>query len=107
MTLFGMLKLTSTIFLSFHHFMKPISSPQHSSVISLQEGFSICQIQSKTSLGESIVGRIKKEVDSSDKENNKGGHPSKLSPHDNQAIFEVFTLSLVFWTDSRHQHFQA
>jgi len=34
----------------------------------------------------STVGRIKKEVDS-DKENYKGGRPSKLSPHDKQAIF--------------------
>jgi len=82
-----MLKSTSTIFLSFHHHMKPISSSQQSSVISLlQEGYSLHQIQSKTGLWKSTVGRIKKEVDS-DKENYKGGHPSKLSSHDKQAIF--------------------
>jgi len=66
-----MLKSTSTIFLSFHHLIKPISSSQQSSVISLlQEGYSLHQIQSKTDLGKSTVGRIKKEVDS-DKENYK------------------------------------
>ncbi|KAF8802286.1 hypothetical protein BYT27DRAFT_7112894 [Phlegmacium glaucopus] len=71
--------------------MKSISSSQHSSVISLlQEGYSLCQIESKTGLGKSTVGRIKREVDS-DKENNKGGRPSKLSPHDKQAIFHQIT----------------
>ena len=66
--------------------MKPTSSAQHSTVISLlQEGYSLRQIQSRTGLGRSTVGRIKKEVDSN-KENNKGGHPSKLSPRDKQTI---------------------
>jgi hypothetical protein len=44
--------------------MKATSSTQHSFVISLlQEGYSVRQIQSKTGLGKSTVGRIKKEMD--------------------------------------------
>ena len=66
--------------------MKPISAIQHSSVISLlQEGYSLCQIESKTGLGKSTIGRIKKEMDE-DKENTKQGCPSKLSYRDRQAI---------------------
>jgi transposase len=49
--------------------MKATSAAQHSSVISLlQEGYSVHQIQSRTGLGKSTVGGIKKEVDE-DKEN--------------------------------------
>ena len=48
------------------------------------------QIQSKTGLGKSTVGRIKKEVDT-DKENLRGGQPSKLSPHDKQSIIRQIT----------------
>ncbi|KAF7761103.1 hypothetical protein Agabi119p4_10512 [Agaricus bisporus var. burnettii] len=71
--------------------MKPTSSTQHSSVISLlQEGYSVRQIQSKTGLGKSIVGRIKKEVDG-DKENMKGGRPAKLSPQDKRGIIHQIT----------------
>jgi transposase len=89
--MFDMLKSTSTIFLSFHHHMKPTSSSQRSTVISLlTEGYSVHQIQSKTSLGRSTIGRIKKEVDL-DKENNKGGRPSKLSPCDKQSIIRQIT----------------
>lgn len=75
----------------FHHFnhsflfpptMRPTSSQQKASVISLlEEGYSLHHIQSKTGLGKPTIGRIKKEVDG-DKENNKGGCPSKLSPAD-------------------------
>ena len=66
--------------------MKPTSSSQRSIVISLLiEGYSVCQIESKTGLGRSTIGRIKKEVDL-DKENSKGGHPSKLSHCDKQSI---------------------
>ena len=43
------------------------------------------QIESKTGSGKSTIGRIKKEIDS-DKENNKGGCPSKLTAKDKQAI---------------------
>ena len=48
------------------------SSPFFNKVIPLH------QIESKTGLGKSIIGRINKEMDG-DKENSKGGHPSKLS----------------------------
>ena len=81
-----MLKLTSIIFPSYHHHMKPTSATQHSIVISLlKEGYFVCQIESKTGLGESTVGRIKKKTDL-DKENSKGGHPSKLFSCDTQSI---------------------
>jgi len=66
--------------------MKPTSSYQCSNVtILLQEGYSLCQIQSRTGLGKSTIGRIKKEVDGN-KENSKGGCPSKLSPIDKHSI---------------------
>ena len=62
--------------------MKPTSATQCSTVISLlKEGYSLRQIESKTGFGRSTIGRIKKETDL-DKENSKGGHPSKLSSHD-------------------------
>ena len=52
--------------------MKPTSSSQHSTVISLLlEGYFVHKIQSKTCLWKSTVGRINKEVDL-EKENNKG-----------------------------------
>ena len=66
--------------------MKPTSATQHSMVISLlKEGYSVHQIESKTGLGRSTIGRIKKKTDL-DKENNKGGRPSKLSSRDTQSI---------------------
>ena len=66
--------------------MKPTSATQHSTVISLPKGgYSVHQIESKTGLGRSTVGRIKKKTDL-DKENSKGGCPSKLSSHDTQSI---------------------
>ena len=66
--------------------MHPIPSAQCSSVISLlDEGYSLHQIQSKTGLGRSTIGRIKKQM-GGDKENSRGGHPSKLSHHDKQSI---------------------
>ena len=41
--------------------MKPTSTTQRSTVISLlKEGYSLCQIESKTGLGRSTIGRIKK-----------------------------------------------
>jgi transposase len=71
--------------------MKPISSAQHSLVASLlQEGYSLRQIQSKTRLGKSTVGRIKKKIEG-DKENNKGGRPSKLSAGDKRSITRQIT----------------
>ena len=62
--MFGMLKLISTIYFPYHHHMQPISSSQRSTIISLpSEGYSLRQIQSKTGLGKSTIGRIHKEVD--------------------------------------------
>jgi transposase len=73
--------------------MHPISSAQHSTIISLlYEHYSVCEIQSRTDIGKSTIGEIKKEVDT-DKENNKGGHPSKLSPYDNQSILHQITTA--------------
>jgi hypothetical protein len=56
----------------------------------LQEDYYLHQIQSKTALGKSTIGRIKKEVDA-DKENLKGGHPFKLSPCDKQSVSHQIT----------------
>ena len=81
-----------TIILSFlHHPMKPTSFTQRLSVIHLlQEGYSLCQIQSKTTLGKSTVSRIKKELDMN-KENHRGGRPSKLSPGDKRSLIRQIT----------------
>ena len=66
--------------------MKPTSATQHSTVISfLKQEYSVCKIESKTGLGRSTVHRIKKKTNL-DKENSKGGHPSKLSSYDIQSI---------------------
>ena len=66
--------ITSTTF-SFHpHLIKPMSSTKCSAVISLLQQGSLHQIESKTGLGKSIIGRINKEMDG-DKENSKGGCP--------------------------------
>src|SRR5882762_2170840 len=71
--------------------MKLTSSTKHSAVTSLlQEGYSLRQIESKTGLGKSTIGRIKKEMDG-DKENSKGGRLSKLSPGDKQSIIRQIT----------------
>src|SRR5277367_5924502 len=87
-----MLKFGSTTFFPFYHYMKPISSVQHSTVISLlQEGYSLCQIQFKTDIGKSTIGRINREMDW-DKENDKGGHPSKLSIRDKQSLIRQSPL---------------
>src|SRR6267154_6071941 len=71
--------------------MKPTSSTKHSAVSSLlQEGYSLHQIESKTGLEKSTIGRIKKEMDG-DKENSKGEHSSKLSPDDKRSIIRQIT----------------
>ena len=71
--------------------MCPTSSTQHNSAISLlHEGYSLRQIQSKTGLGRSTIGRIKREIDG-DKENNKGGRPFKLTHRDKQSIIRQIT----------------
>ena len=56
----------------------------------LKEGYSVHQIESETGLGRSTIGRIKKKTDL-DKENSKGGHPSKLSSPDTQSIIRQIT----------------
>ena len=63
--------------------MQPTSSGKHFSL--LQQGYSLHQIQSKTGLGKSTIGRIRKEVDR-DKENGKGGYLTKLSSDDKWSI---------------------
>ena len=66
--------------------MKAISTAYHLSVVSLlNQGYSHHQIQTKTGLGKGTVGRIAKEV-GNNKENNLGGHPSKVSTCDKAAI---------------------
>ena len=53
--------------------MKATSAANHASVLSLlEQGYSVRDIERKTGLGKSTVGRIKKEVDI-DKEKNLGG----------------------------------
>lgn len=71
--------------------MRSTPSTQRSTIISLlHEGYSLRQIQFKTGIGKSTIGRIKKEVDT-DKENSKGGRPSKLSYRDKQSICRQIT----------------
>ena len=66
--------------------MKATSAANHVSVISLlEQGYSVRDIERRTGLGKYNVGRIKKEVDT-EKENNLGCHPSKLSTHDKTSI---------------------
>jgi transposase len=73
--------------------MHPISSAQHSTIISLlHKHYSVCEIQSRTGIGKSTIGRVKKGVDT-DKENNKGGRPSMLSPCDKQSILCQITTA--------------
>ena len=58
--------------------MHPIPFTQCFAIISLlHKYYSVHEIQSKTGIGKSTIGRIKKQVDIN-KENNKGGQPSKL-----------------------------
>ena len=76
--------------------MQSTSSSKHSTVLSfLQQSYSLHQIQSKTDLGKSTVGRIKKEVDG-DKENSKKGCPAKLSSDDKQSIIHQITRGRLY-----------
>ena len=71
--------------------MRPISAAQCDSVVSLlNEGYSHCQIQARTSLGEVTVGRISKEVEEN-KENHPEGHPSKFSTRNKKSIVHQIT----------------
>ena len=88
--------ITLTTF-SFHSLlMKPTSSTKHSAVISLlQQGYSLHQIESENALWKSIIDRINKEMDG-DKENSKGGHPSKLSSDNKQSIICQITSGRLY-----------
>ena len=69
----------------------PLSSNKCSTAISLlHEGYSLCQIQSRTGLGKSTIGRIKKELNQ-DKENSNGDCSSKLSHWNKQTIMYQIT----------------
>ena len=71
--------------------MKAISAEKHSSVISLlKEDYLYHQIMTKVGVGMATVNRISREVDL-EKENNSGGHPSKLSTYDKQSIMHQIT----------------
>ena len=68
--------------------MKATSTANHASVLSLlDQGYSVRDIERRTGLGKSTAGRIKKEMDT-DKENNSGGCPSKLSTRDKASIVQ-------------------
>ena len=74
----------STSDLYHHH--ETLSTAKHSSVLSLLEkGYSHCQIHYNTGVGMGTISRIGKEMDSQ-KQNNPGGHPFKLSACDKQSI---------------------
>ena len=74
-----MLNLVPTIhILPLTIVIKAILTACHSSVVTLlNQGYSDHQIQAETNLGKGTVGRSAKEVENN-KENNLGGHSSKL-----------------------------
>ncbi|KAG6883781.1 hypothetical protein C0992_007839 [Termitomyces sp. T32_za158] len=66
--------------------MKATSLSQRSTVTSLlAQGYSLHQIEAKTGLGKSTIGRNSRELEV-DKENHPGGHLAKLTLRDKQAI---------------------
>ena len=66
--------------------MRPISTTKRSSVLSLlEQGYSHRQIHNRTGVGMGTISRISREVNTN-KENNSGGRPAKLSAHDKQSI---------------------
>ena len=74
--------------------IKTTSAANHAFVFSLlEQGYSVRDIERKTGLGKSTVGRIKKKVDTG-KENSLGGCPSKLSAHDKTSIFHNSSNSI-------------
>ena len=71
--------------------MRPISAAKRSSVLSLLEkGYSHHQIHDKTGVGMGTISRIGREVNTN-KENNSGGCPAKLSACDKQSILRQIT----------------
>ena len=72
--------------------MRPISTTKHSSVLSLlEQGYSHGQIHDKTCVGMGTISRIGREVNTN-KENDSGGCPAKLSAHDKQSILHQITF---------------
>jgi hypothetical protein len=65
--------------------MRPITSQQCSTILSLLPDHSHHSIASKTGLSRATINRVAKEVDS-DKENRKGGHPAMLSDASKHSI---------------------
>ena len=71
--------------------MRPTSAAKHSSVVSLlTQGYPHHQIHAKTGISLGTISKINKELDSN-KENNHGGRPSKLSACDKQSIIHQIT----------------
>ena len=69
---------------------KATSAANCTSVISLlEQGYSVRDIEKRTGLRKSTVGRIKKGIHTG-RENNHGGHPSKLFAHDKPPLFVKF-----------------
>ena len=69
--------------------MRPISTTKHSSVLSLLK-YSHGQIHDKTCVGMGTISRIGREVNTN-KENDSGGCPAKLSARDKQSILHQIT----------------
>ena len=66
--------------------MRPISITKHFSVLSiLEQGCSHRQIHDRTGVSMGTISRIGREVNTN-KKNNSGGRPAKLSAHDKQSI---------------------
>ena len=75
--------------------MKKTSSQKIQDVtILLQQGYSCRQVQSMTGISKTTVSRINKTY-AEDKENNKGGTPSKLSAADQRTISKITTGQFV------------
>ena len=72
--------------------MRPTSAAKYSFVLSLlEQGYSYHQIHNKTSIGLDTISKFGREVDAN-KENNSGGHPSKLSTCDKQSVNEMCSV---------------
>ena len=71
--------------------MKKTSSQKMQDITNLlQQGYSCRHIQSITGVSKTTISRVNKTYEG-DKENNKGGRPSKLSPADERRIINKIT----------------
>lgn len=70
--------------------MRPITASQYSAIVSLVSDHSTRQIASKTGLTKSTIARVTKELDL-DKENRKGGRPTKLSHTSRRLVIRQIT----------------